>query len=103
MYFLITMHSVPKFYDLTCQQILPDLTYIDSLTKSFIVNGEVRTSVISTTSFMSGDGDWMVACPRKAIEQLRELNIHPFRTKHEAREFAKLNQLESFRYLKVLI
>ncbi len=103
MYFLITMHSVPKFYDLTCQQILPELDYIDSLTKSFVVNGEVRTFIHSSTSFMSCDGDWMVACPRKAIEQLRELNIHPFKTKHEAREFAKLNQLESFRYLKVLI
>lgn len=97
------MHSVPKFYDLTCQQILPELDYIDSLTKSFVVNGEVRTFIHSSTNFMSGDGDWMVACPRKAIEQLRELNIHPFKTKHEAREFGKLSQLESFRYLKVLI
>jgi hypothetical protein len=44
----------------------------------------------------------MVACPRKAIEQLRELDIHPFKTKNEAREFAKINHLDSFRYLKVL-
>tara|TARA_R110002050_G_scaffold276589_1_gene421826 strand:- start:5898 stop:6188 length:291 start_codon:yes stop_codon:yes gene_type:complete len=95
------MHSVLKFYDLTCQQILPELDYIDSLTKTFIVGGTVHTSINSSTSFMSGD-DWMVACPRKAIEQLRELNIHPFNTKDEAREFAKLNQLDFFRYLKVL-
>jgi hypothetical protein len=102
MYFLITMHSVPKFYDLTCQQILPELDYIDSLTKTFIVNGEVRILIHSSTSFMNGEGDWMVACPRKAIKQLRELDIHPFKTKNEAREFAKLNKLDSFRYLKVL-
>ena len=95
------MHSVPKFYDLTCQQILPELDYIDSLTKTFIIGGTVHTSINSSTSFMNGEGDWMVACPRKAIEQLRELDIHPFKTKSEAREFAKLNQLDSFRYLKI--
>ena len=101
MYFLITMHSEPRFYDLTCQQILPELDYIDSLTRTFIHNGEVRTVKLSSTSFMSGENDWTVSCPRKAIEQLRELDIHPFRTQDEARDFAKNNQLNSFRYLKV--
>ncbi|OEG75637.1 hypothetical protein BEL05_17595 [Shewanella colwelliana] len=101
MYFLITMHSEPRFYDLTCQQVLPELDYIESLTKTFIQNGEVRTVKLSSTSFMSGENDWMVSCPREAIEQLRELGIHPFKTKNEAREFAKLNQLDSFRYLKI--
>ena len=101
MYFLITMHSVPKFYDLACQQIQPELDYINSLTKTFIVNGEVSISIYSTNSFMIDEGDWMVVCPRKAIEKLRGLDIHPFKTKNEARLFAKTNQLDSFRYLKV--
>jgi hypothetical protein len=95
------MHSEPRFYDLTCQQVLSELDYIESLTKTFIHNGEVRTVKLSSTSFMSDENDWMVACPRKAIEQLRELGIHPFKTKNEAREFAKINQLESFRYLSI--
>jgi hypothetical protein len=56
---------------------------------------------LSSDSFLSDENDWMVACPRKAIEQLRDLGVHPFRTKDEAREFAKLNQLDSFRYLKI--
>ncbi len=101
MYFLITMHSKPKFYDLACQQILPELDYIESLTKTFIHNNQVHTVELSSTSFISSENNWMVACPRKAIEQLRELNIHPFKTKAEAKEFAKLNQLDSFRYLKI--
>jgi|GEM_PF-5399516 len=101
MYFLITMHSPPRFYDLTCQQVLPELDYIESLTKTFIQNGEVHTEILTTTSFVSSENDWMVTCPRKALEQLRELGIHPFKTKNEAREFAKFNQLDSFRYLKI--
>nr|SHN99807.1 Putative uncharacterized protein [Moritella viscosa]SHN99831.1 Putative uncharacterized protein [Moritella viscosa]SHO00921.1 Putative uncharacterized protein [Moritella viscosa]SHO02630.1 Putative uncharacterized protein [Moritella viscosa] len=43
----------------------------------------------------------MVECPRVAIEQLRGLNIHPFRTKLEAKNFAIEKQFKSFRYLKV--
>ena len=101
MYFLITMHSKPKFYDLACQQILPELDYIESLTKTFVHNGQVQTVELSSTSFMSSENDWMVACPRKAIEQLRKLNVHPFQTKNEAREFARINHLNSFRYLKI--
>jgi hypothetical protein len=101
MYFLITMHSVPKFYDLQCQQVLPELDYIDTITKTFIKNGDVSTIKLTSNSFLSGENDWMVICPRKAIEQLRAHDVHPFRTKDDAREFASLNQLHSFRYLKV--
>ncbi|MGZ9899801.1 hypothetical protein [Shewanella gaetbuli] len=57
--------------------------------------------ILSTTSYMNSENDWMVACPREALEQLRKLDIHPFKTKKEAREFAKSNQLDSFRYLKI--
>jgi hypothetical protein len=49
---------------------------------------------------MSSGGDWMVACPRKAIKQLREPDIHPFKTKNDAR-VSKLSKLDSFRYLKI--
>lgn len=95
------MHSEPRFYDLKCQQILPELDYIESLTKTFIQNDEIHTEILKTTSFVSSENDWMVSCPRQALDQLRELNIHPFKTKNEARKFAKLNRLDSFRYLKI--
>jgi len=101
MYFLITMHSPPHFYSVTGKQVEPSLNYIDSLTKTYIEDGEVYTLVIGSTSYSSGEGDWMVECPRVAIEQLRELNVHPFRTKLEAKGFAIEKQFKSFRYLKV--
>jgi len=101
MYFLITMHSPPHFYSVTGKQVEPSLNYIDSLTKTYVKDGEVYTSVIGSTSYSSGEGDWMVECPRVAIEQLRELNVHPFRTKLEAKNFAIEKQFKSFRYLKV--
>jgi len=101
MYFLITMHSPPHFYSVTGKQVEPSLNYIDSLTKTYVKDSEVYTSVIGSTSYSSGEGDWMVECPRVAIEQLRELNVHPFRTKLEAKNFAIEKQFKSFRYLKV--
>lgn len=101
MYFLISMHSPPRFYSVTGKQVEPSFNYIDSLTKTYIKNGEVLTEIVGSTSYSSSDGDWMVECPRVAIEQLRELNVHPFRTKLEAKNFAMTEQLKSFRYLKV--
>lgn len=100
MYFLITMHSPPQFYDIDCQQIIPKLDYIDSITKTYIVDGEVRQQEVSTNSHITEEGDWMVACPRQSLELLRSLNVHPFKTKGEAKQFAVKNKLKSFRYLK---
>jgi hypothetical protein len=74
------------------------LQIIDNL---FSILDEVRMEILSTTRFLNSENEWMIACPRKAIEQSRELGIHPFKTKSEAQEFAKINQLESFRYLSI--
>jgi hypothetical protein len=95
------MHSPPQFYDVDCQQVAPELDYIESITKTYIVNGEVRTTKVITNNHITDEGDWMVACPRQSIALMRALNIHPFKTKGEARQFAVKNKLKSYRYLKV--
>jgi len=95
------MHSPPHFYSVTGKQVEPSLNYIDSLTKTYVKDGEVHTLIIGSNSYISSDDDWMVECPRVAIEQLRELHVHPFRTKLEAKSFAVEKQFKSFRYLKV--
>ncbi|QDO84071.1 hypothetical protein FM037_13560 [Shewanella psychropiezotolerans] len=101
MYFLITMHNPPSFFTTHCQQVSPVLNYVHSLTKTCIENGKVHTFELSSNSHLSSDGDWMVECPRSALEQLRKQDIHPFKTKKEAKDFAVLKQLRSYRYLKV--
>lgn len=100
MYFLITMHSPPQFFNLNCQQVTPELDYIETIVKTFIVDGEVRTTKVSTNNYENDEGDWMVGCPRESIELLRSLDVHPFKTKGEAKQFAVKNNLKSYRYLK---
>lgn len=102
MYYLITMHNPPQFYNAETEMISPSLTYITSLTKSYIKNGKVLIVKLSSTAHVTDEGDWMVECPRASVEQLRMLDIHPFQSKKEAKEFAVSKQLKSFRYLKVL-
>ena len=101
MYLLKTSHNPPKFYNVQGQAVSAELRYISKLEKSYLINEEVHRYWLETTTDLSSEGDWMVSCPRQALAYLRKLEVHPFKNKNDAKQFAHEKGLSSFLYLKV--
>lgn len=101
MIYLVSAHKYPSFF--TPQGNLVDVVLSYDTTKcSSTVNehGEVSCREIKATTAVCDD-IWMVKNVDSAIETLNDHGVYPFKTKQDAKNFAKHHGLVGFRYLPV--
>ncbi|ACH64640.1 hypothetical protein ACTFQF_00705 [Aliivibrio fischeri] len=101
MIYLVSAHKYPSFYSSKAE--LVDIVLDYDTTKclfSLDGNGDVICHEIKTSSAVC-DGLWMVKNIDNAIEKLNEHGVYPFKTKEDAKNFAKRHGLIGFRYLPV--
>ncbi|MCE2571670.1 hypothetical protein [Motilimonas eburnea] len=100
MWYLISGHAVPKFYNSDGEVISVDLDYAHQKTIAY-VNEEGALIKTNYAGKCILDDIWMIAFPEKAVQALAAAGIYPYQTKTIARARAKALGLVGFKYVQV--
>lgn len=101
MYFVVTTHDFPQFYRVDGAVIDVELKYTHEKKSTYIQDLKVITNVINCTNGLTSDGVWMVENESEAKDELDSLNVFPFKTKAQAKQFALHYKIKNYRYLNV--
>lgn len=98
---LVTGHRFPRFYSLNGEIVEAALNYVEKKTFSYVdEEGQlVHQQLTGSTAIVLNH--WMVDSVEKALCQLSESGVYPFKNKNAAKEHAKRLGLQSFKYLPV--